>query len=286
MTCRPGPAGPLALVLALSAPWGWAQADASPAAPLPLWELGVGLGALSAPAYLGSATTRNYAAPWPWVVYRGETLQANREGVGLNLLQRHGMELDLSFSGTLPVRSSGTAREGMPNLPAVVEAGAVLKIALSQASDPHWTLHLPLRQGIGLHRDGPQRVGWIANPTLRGSQPATLFNQAVDWGLDLGLKFQDAAFNRTYYRVRPDQASISRPAYDSRGGYAGATLNSGLWARRGDWVFGGFIGVSALGGARFADSPLVQRRTNVFGGLSFVRVLGASSQSAHAAPLP
>src|SRR5258708_39129926 len=53
---------------------------------LPLWEAGIGVGTLVLPAYKGSSTTRVSVAPLPNFVYRGETLRANRDGVGLNML--------------------------------------------------------------------------------------------------------------------------------------------------------------------------------------------------------
>jgi outer membrane scaffolding protein for murein synthesis (MipA/OmpV family) len=77
---------------------------------LPLWEVGIGAGTLVLPAYKGSSTTRVYAAPLLYFVYRGETLRTNRDGVGLKMLGAQNWKLDLSFSGGLPVRSSGTKR--------------------------------------------------------------------------------------------------------------------------------------------------------------------------------
>ena len=48
---------------------------------LPLWELGGGATALHIPDYRGSEEIRNYVFPIPWVVYRGEILRADRDGV-------------------------------------------------------------------------------------------------------------------------------------------------------------------------------------------------------------
>lgn len=252
---------------------------------LPLWELGAGAGMLIAPAYLGSSVTRTHVAPWPYAVYRGKRLHANREGVGLALLGSDRLKLDLSLSGALPVDSHGTAREGMRDLPLVGEIGPVLRYQLLREPGRHWSLRLPLRYGVGLRRDQLDRVGWISDPTLRGVESIQLLGKRVDWGIDLSVKFQDRHFNDYYYRVRPEEATAQRGVYASRGGFSGVTLNTGLLARWDQFVVGGFIGVTELAGARFVGSPLVERQTNVYGGLAFFWIFDKSSEGAQVAEL-
>jgi outer membrane scaffolding protein for murein synthesis (MipA/OmpV family) len=247
------------------------------AAALPLWEAGLGLGGLAAPAYPGSATTRTYLAPWPYLVYRGERLKANREGLGFGLFASRHAKLDLSFSGTLPVRSQGTAREGMPDLSLAVEAGVVLKLAMLDDGASHLSARLAVRHASGVKRGGLQNVGWIADPTLRWTQPMQLWGQPVDWGLDLTAKFQDRRYNNFYYQVTAEQVTPTRSAYSSGGGYAGSTLNTGWLVRRGPLGVGAFVGLSNVSGARFAASPLVEKELNLYGGLTLFWVLGQSS---------
>jgi len=257
-----------------------AVAGGEDGAPLPLWEVGLGLGALAAPAYLGSSVTRRYLSPWPYLVYRGETFTANREGLGIDLLDTRRLKLDLSFSGILPVKSGGTARAGMPDLPLAVEAGALLRLALLDAPAGHLSLRLGMRHASGVNGHGIRNVGWIADPTLRWTQRLQGWGLPVDWGLDLTAKFQDRRYNDFYYQVAPAEATPTRPAYRSAGGYGGSTLNTGWLARRGPWGVGAFVGVSNLSGARFAASPLVEKKTNVFGGLTVFWVFRQSPEAA------
>lgn len=271
---------------ALSGPAQALATDGVDAAPLPLWELGVGAGGLAVPAYPGSKVTRRYLAPWPYIAYRGERLKANREGLGIDLFASRRVRLEMSLSGTLPVRSQGTAREGMPDLPLAVEAGAVLKLALLDAGADRLALHLPVRHASGVKRAALQDVGWIVDPTLRWTRSFVAWGQPLDWGVDLTVKFQDRRYNNFYYEVAPDQATPTRPAYSSRAGYAGSTLNTGFLLRRGAFGLGAFVGLSNLSGARFAASPLVQRTVNPYGGLTVFWVLGQSSRPAPAPAAP
>jgi len=55
-------------------------APAVRAGELPRWELGLGLAGLSIPDYRGSDEQRGYLLPLPYVQYRGEIFQIDREG--------------------------------------------------------------------------------------------------------------------------------------------------------------------------------------------------------------
>lgn len=258
-----------------------AQADeANEAAPteLPRWEWGLGVGVVHAPAYLGSSVQRTHVAPLPYFIYRGERLRANREGVGLGLIDTDKLRLDLSLNGALPVKSSGTAREGMRDLPPIVEFGPALKYRLIRENGRYWGLHWPIRHAMGVDRHGMEQAGWISDPTLRIIEPMHIGGVRVDFGLDVGVKFQSATFNNYYYQVRSDEATATRPAYRTGAGYAGTTISTGLLARFDQIVAGAFVGTAQLQGARFIDSPLVERKQNFFGGIALFWVFQKSQE--------
>ncbi|WP_374591541.1 MipA/OmpV family protein [Aquabacterium sp.] len=251
---------------------------------LPLWEWGAGGGVLWGPAYLGSSVTRVHAAPLPYGVYRGDRLKANREGVGLALINDGSLRLDLSLNGALPVRSSGTAREGMRDLPPVVELGPVLKLRFISDGPRYWAFHWPVRYAAGLER-GAEHVGWISDPTLRIIEPVRLWGLPLDFGLDVSAKFQSGDFNNYYYGVTRADARPARPVYRASGGYSGVTVNTGLLWRGEQMVVGTFVGATDLRGARFEASPLVEQRHNVFGGLAVFWVLQKSETMAPRRPV-
>src|SRR3984885_2121681 len=80
---------------------------AAPALPKeePLWEYGLGVGAVAFEDYRGSDTTHVYPLPIPYVVYNGKFLKADREGVRGTLFHQDRVEINLSLNETKTVRS-------------------------------------------------------------------------------------------------------------------------------------------------------------------------------------
>jgi outer membrane protein len=247
---------------------------------LPLWEAGIGVGGLTLPAYKGSSTTRVYVAPLPYFVYRGEILRANRDGVGLKVLGAQNWKLDLSLSGELPVESSGTKREGMKDLPLVGEVGAVLKYDFFNSPSLQWQLRVPLRYATGIHLNGLQSVGWISDPGLWVTGDVSLLGARWDWGASASVNFQNEKFNSFYYGVGATDATPTRSRYFAGGGYSGADLRVGAIHRFGRFVASGFVGMSNISGATFANSPLVQQTTNFYTGVAVFWVLKKSNEVA------
>ena len=93
---RRAPLGACGAVLALLATS--AQAEEKP-----LWEFGLGVGALDFPDYRGSDETQVYPVPVPYFVYRGQFLKADRDGLRGKLFDREYVELSLSVNATIPV---------------------------------------------------------------------------------------------------------------------------------------------------------------------------------------
>ena len=79
----------------------------------PLWEFGLGAGAIAFQDYRGSDTTHAYPLPVPYIVYNGKFLKADRDGVRGTLFNQDWLEINLSFNLTTPVRND-RERSGMP----------------------------------------------------------------------------------------------------------------------------------------------------------------------------
>lgn len=255
--------------------------SAAPAlADQPLWEAGLGLAAVSFNHYRGSSLRSNYLLPAPYFVYRGEFLQADRGGLKGVFLDSPRLKLDLSLSASVPVRSKNdSVRSGMPNLKPTVEFGPSLQVKLWRSADDRQRLDLRLPVRAAFTVEGsPRYVGMVASPHLNLDLRDPLGAQGWNLGLLAGPIFGDRKQHAYFYDVAPQYASAGRPAYRAGGGYSGSQFIAALSKRYPRFWVGGFVRYDALGGAKFADSPLVERKNAWAAGLAVSWILGESSQ--------
>ena len=246
----------------------------------PLWELGLGVGVVSFPDYRGSDHQRTWLLPVPYVIYRGEFLRADREGVRGRFFDSDRIELNLSLSASVPVDSDGsTAREGMDDLEPTVEIGPTLDLTLWRSADRDRTLdlRLPLRWAVTVS-GSPRDVGIVFSPRLNLDLRNPFGHAGWNFGLQAGPIFTDRRNNAFYYDVASADATPTRPAYASRGGYGGSQFVAALSKRFDTYWVGGFARYDALDGAVFDDSPLVRSRSAWAVGIGIAWMLGESSR--------
>ncbi len=240
----------------------------------PLWELGAGLAGVRLPHYRGSDQNHGWLLPLPYAVYRGDIFRADRNGARAVLLDRPGVDLDLSAAATAPTRSrDDRARTGMPDLAPTLELGPNLNLTLAQGERWQVQLRLPVRAVFTAQRS-PRAIGATFSPVLN-----------LDWQLEgwsLGLQGGPQAATRAYhayfYDVAPAYATADRPAYRAGGGAAGWHLGASASRRLGAWWVGSYVRVDSVAGAAFEPSPLVRQRSNLSFGLAVSRTLVASDQ--------
>lgn len=249
----------------------WAdQAKRASRTSLPVWELGVGLSAITLPDYRGSDRQRQYLLPFPVFVYRSPQLHVDRSGIRADLWDDKRFELDLSVGATAPVRTDATgARSGMPRLRALFELGPRLQIHLWSANEGKTRLKaaLPLRYAMQLGR--LRQAGWVFSPSLNLQVDDVLGFRGWQFSTWAGPIFATKDYHQYYYRVGPEHATARRPAYEASGGYGGSQFALSLNKRYPEYWVAGYVRADFLKGARFEDSPLVRRRSNVTAGLVF-----------------
>lgn len=255
--------------------WGAAQA-----ADLPRWEAGLGITQASIPDYRGSDERRVFTVPTPYLVYRGDTIKADREGTRAQLFGNEHVHLDFYLGGSLPVSSQrNQARAGMPGLRGNLDIGPALDITLGASDDgrTRYKLRLPLSYGftLGSPRQG---LGWQTSPKF------SVYSRDVlgfgGWGASLqtGPVFATRQRNAHYYDVAEAYATAERPAFRSTGGYAGWQTSGSLMKRFDRIWVGAFVRADNLSRAAFIDSPLVRSHQYVMGGLAVVWVMGESAE--------
>ncbi|MDB5763836.1 MAG: MipA/OmpV family protein [Herminiimonas sp.] len=249
------------------------------AEPLPLWEAGAGVATLKLPDYRGSDQTTSYILPIPYLVYRGEFLKADRNGVRTMLFANDTVEVNFSVNGTLPVNSKdNAARRGMPDLKPTVELGANVSVNLwkSAAQDMKLDFRAPMRTAITVE-SSPRQIGWLFSPSLN----LDVRNPAGFSGWNLGILaaplFNSRKYNAHFYSVSSTEAATGRPAYVATGGYSGTQITMALSRRFARHWVGGFLRYDTLAGAVFADSPLVRQRSAMSAGVAVTWMFGESS---------
>lgn len=250
------------------------------AAEKPLWEFGLGAGAVTFPAYRGAKEQSVLVFPTPYLVYRGEWLKADREGVRSIFFDSDRVELNLSVNASIPVDSDRvSARKGMPDLKPTLEVGPSLDFSLWRSTDRQYKLglRLPARYAFTAEAS-PAAVGWQFTPRLNFDviDPAGLhgWNLGVLGGPIFGSKRQHEYF----YSVAERYATDTRNAYDASGGYAGWQLLTAVSKRFPNYWIGGFVRYDSLRGAVFADSPLVTSEHYLAGGIAIAWMIGESSR--------
>lgn len=246
----------------------------------PLWEAGLGVGALMFPDYRGSDETSVYPVPVPYFVYRGDFFKADREGVRGELLNREYAELSISANATIPVRSeNNAARRGMPDLRPTIELGPSLDLHLWRSADRAIRLDLvmPLRAPITVE-NSPRSIGWVFSPRLNLDVANVAGHSGWNFGAGIGPIFAADKFHDYFYSVAPRHATLDRPAYEAKGGYSGTHVLASLSKRFPKYWIGAYLRYDTLRGAEFEDSPLVKQSSYFAGGVGIAWMIGESKR--------
>ena len=246
----------------------------------PLWEAGLGVTALAFPDYRGSDHQRAYVLPMPYFVYRGEILQADRDGLRGVFFDNDLAELTLSVAASLPVDSNGNdARQGMPDIDPTVEIGPTLDLHLWRSADRRLLLdlRLPVRLAIAVSED-LRDAGLVATPLINLDIDDPLGARGWNLGLQVGVIYGNRRQHAYFYDVPAAYATSARPAYRADGGYGGTKFIAALSKRFARFWVGGFARYDTLDGAVFVDSPLVRQDDAWAAGIGIAWILGQSAR--------
>ena len=274
----------LALCLALAGAASASAQDRTPeSARQPLWEAGVFAGALSTPAYPASSQRNQRVLVLPFLVYRGDVLRADRNGVGARMVHTDRFEFDIGFAGSLPASSNDLdLRQGMPDLGTLIEFGPRAKMTLAEpAPGQRATFELPLRAVLEFN-GGVRQVGTALEPKL-----AYEWNARGDWRLKSALSWVlgDPQLNQYFYAVPAVYATAARPAYEAQAGLISTRLTVDGSKRLGpDVNLFAFARYDLHDGAANRASPLFAQNQGTSFGLGLTWTLGRSQRVAGEAP--
>lgn len=257
----------------------WISNSARATEQVPLWEAGAGVTFLTLPAYRGSDTTHNYVLPIPYVSYHGDFFKADRHGMRGQLFETDRIDFTISTSASPPTESNDVpARANMPNLKPTVEIGPELDITLwrGEGRVSFLKLRLPVREAFTVSGQ-PRDIGTVFSPNLNADIDSPFGMSGWTLGLLTGPIFATDRQNAYFYSVDSQYATVTRPAYDARGGYGGWQFLASASKRFANVWVGAYIREDTLQGAVFIDSPLVAQRNYTSAGLAISWIFGRST---------
>jgi MipA family protein len=248
--------------------------------PLPLWEAGAFVGAVSTPAYPASSDRTGRALALPYVVYRGDVLRIDRSNVGARVMHSEEFELDVGFSASLPASSADVqARSGMDDLGTLVEFGPRLRTTLTHLGPGRRIrLDLPLRTVLEVNH-GIRSQGIALEPEVTYE-----VRDFVDgWRLATGvsLVLGDSRLQQYLYGVPTAFATPARPAFDAQAGLLATRVSvSTAKSVTPDVRVFAFVRYESYAGAANRASPLFLQSSGTAAGLGLTWTFARSSERA------
>lgn len=244
----------------------------------PVWDFGLGIGAVSFADYRGADTTHVYVLPVPYLYYRGNFLKADRNGIRGKLFRQDWIELNISAAATTPVRRNAT-RAGMPDLRSTVEIGPSIDLHLFKSADERikFDVRLPLR-GVFTVQARPHSIGAVFAPNAAIDIKDVLGFQGWYFGALAGPLFADHRYHDYFYTVAPSFAAPQRPAYEASAGYSGSEFLVALSKRYSQFWVGAYVRHDTLAGAVFENSPLVKRDNYWASGIGMAWIIHQSKR--------
>lgn len=235
--------------------------------------MGVAVG--SFPAYRGATSQQTYALPFPLVIYRGEKVTVDSEGLRGELFESKHWRLELSADAMVPVENDDGLRRDMPDLAPILELGPSLEYLLGRDGATEWRLRLPLRSALAITPTTISEQGWLFHPNIA----VDMHNGSWEVGASFGPLFATRRYHDFYYGVAPTYTTASRIAYSADTGYSGLRLTAGASRYFGSLWLGAFLRYDDLRGAAFIDSPLVGQESALMGGVAMAWLFHRSSTS-------
>ncbi|MDH5518691.1 MAG: MipA/OmpV family protein [Gammaproteobacteria bacterium] len=222
------------------------------------WQLGAGLGNITANSYPGSDQTVSVTSPIPYLKIKTEWFDLDREGLHTNWFENTNFRLDFSFDLGLPVDSSeNELRAGMPDLDPVAQIGPLLIYRFPGSKQ--WQLQLPLTYAYSFDNLNASSAGRVLNPRIYFNSQAEKSDIPFDISASFGPVYGSEDFHQYYYSVDSDQVNISRTAYQAKEGFAGYRLNLSLTRRMKSYWLGLYLRYQNIDNGVFVDSPLVNQ---------------------------
>jgi outer membrane protein len=255
----------LAFAVVIGCSASYAMAADMPEPPREDWDFTVGIGAQSAPSYLGAKTHEVDAVPVISMDYKDTFFASTQDGIGYNLINSNGWKAgpigrytdsrDENDKDSFHIGGHHTtALNGLGDVNGTIELGGFVEYEKHD-----WDSTVEVRQGINGHKglvaDLSTEYTHDIHPNFYDGDPPLI--------LTIGPRatLVDASFNRSYFEVNADQSVRSGlPEYIPGGGLLSYGLNSSLTLPLSEKVMTTLVANYSRLDGDAADSPLVKQR--------------------------
>ncbi len=246
-----------------------------------LWEYGVGFGLLRLWQYPAAEQSRDYALPFPTFQYRGEILRADdREGARAYLSRNDSWSVEMGAGGLPAARSDDIEiRRGMADLPWRFELGP----QLVSHFHPEYQIRVGAYQSFQTldwkswkmaGQTGELDFIWHFSKSHCRWNPCEKSNWRGQLAFTLTAATRD--FQKTYYEVRPEEATAQRSAFAARPGWLSQSISYFQAYHRDRYgIYFGLLQESFYFAAN-RDSPLFRRNENLNAFVGMTYTLGES----------
>lgn len=263
---------PLALLVLLAAFAAPAHAQQMPPRG---WSTQLGVGVIANPEFQGAEDFQLIPIPYFDFRYRdeqGELLFANvPQGIGGWLYRNRqptGRRLDVGLAIAPGFATRDDDIPGLEEIDIATEARLYIN-----AGGRRWNASLNIAHDLGTGHEGT----WMDLSVARRG----LIGRGGFWSLGPTLRIADENYSDAQFGVAPlESVASGLPVHDAGRGLVSAGLQ-GLVSRpigKSKWRWTGILRVDGLFGDR-GDSPIVERRAQAFGLLSFTRPFGRAAQA-------
>ncbi|NQY25210.1 MAG: MipA/OmpV family protein [Campylobacteraceae bacterium] len=227
---------------------------------------GLGLGFISVPSYIGSKERKNLFLPFPYIEYRSDKININRDEIYSDYFKTQKSKVQLSLRGMLPVKSKDSKREGMDDLDATLEVGPNFIYHLKQNKMSSLDLEFPVRAVFSVGSSGIRYQGYLANVNLHYKEE---FSNNIKLTLKTGLVWGDSDYHNYFYEIKKNDVTSNRSEYHASSGYGGWQNSIGLSKKDDKFWYGMFVKYYNLDKVSYSKSPLVETKSALFYGLAF-----------------
>lgn len=234
-----------------------------------LFELGIGVGSLVYPNYMGSKSTQSYTLPYPYMRYKSDYFNIDKDGISGKIFDIKDLKLDLSLGGSLPASSENSkVREGMPDLHFIFEIGPKIIYTIFSHGKASLFFELPIRAAFSTDLHSIAAQGLISTPEFKYE----LNYGIMEFTIRSGVMYADAQYHSYFYEVAKEYETPTRRTYSALGGYSALKNRLGITFRKDNWWGGGYISHYQLDGAIYEDSPLVETKSATYFGATLAYI--------------